>query len=182
MKILRYLPKYTLFFLTFIFTSATVSAEACVKLVFSEFCLGSQITPQSLENQLKFIPKKDSQKDEILHYFSAADKRIIVTTQQNKITAVERHEIPGGWLNFTAWKVKLVRLYGRGKDQSSLPSYATSRSSRFNVIKAGKGIAKVNWPQENWTVTLLWDDPEFIRLQYTLEQSQPSVRKKAEDL
>lgn len=178
MKIPRYFPKYTLLFLTCTFAPAVMSAETCVKLVFSEFCLGGQISPQSLENRLKLI----QQKDEIFHYFSAADKRIIVSTHQNKIVAVERQEVPGSWLNFTAWKVKLVRLYGRAKDQSSLPSYATSRSSRFNVIKAGKGVAQVSWPQKNWTVTLRWDDPAFIRLQYTLEQSQASARENTEDL
>ena len=155
-----------------------MSAETCTKLVFNEFCLGGEISPQSLENRLKL----SQQKEESQHYFSTADKRIIVTTYQNKITSVERQEEPGNWLNFTAWKVKLIRRYGQAKDQSNLPSYATSRSSRFNVIKAGKGVAQVSWPQENWTVTLRWDTPDFIRLQYSLGSNQPSTRNNTEGL
>jgi hypothetical protein len=169
-KINRFI-KVQYYFVVATFFSQTAHAETCVKRVFNQFCLGG-----AANTLMSAEPTTTKQEDDgtTLYEFSVSGKHVNVLAKDDTIIAVERYEPPGNWLNFTDWKVKLVRLYGRATDQSTFPAYATSRSSRLNALKAGKGVAKASWSEPGWSVTLVWKEPEFIRLKYTLKTT-PSI-------
>ena len=170
MRKLIALSKFNIILLWPLF-SQTAHAEPCVKRVFNQFCLGG-----AANTLMSAEPTTTKQEDDgtTLYEFSVSGKHVNVLAKDDTIIAVERYEPPGNWLNFTDWKVKLVRLYGRATDQSTFPAYATSRSSRLNALKAGKGVAKASWSEPGWSVTLVWKEPEFIRLKYTLKTT-PSI-------
>lgn len=159
----------------------TAQADECVKQVFNRYCLGGDVSV-FLATQAS-PPKAILQDNGNSHYRLQNDgKTIILTTHDNTITAVTRHETPGDWINYTAWKVKLVRLYGRGQDLSDFPRYASSRSSRLNALNAGKGHAEFTWDQQNHLIKLVWDSPDFIKLTYQLSMTQAGEPENSEGL
>lgn len=144
----------------------TTSAGDCVKRVFSRYCLGGPLATLPDEQ----AQRGESDADGLTRYRYTDDgKPVEVGAREGRIVSVIRRERPGSYLNFTDWKVKLVRLYGRAEDLSSFPHYAASRSARLNAINAGRGFALVSWPQDGWTVSLRWNNPEHVQLEYRLE-------------
>ncbi|GEM_PF-1734400 len=145
--------------------AGTASAEDCVKRVFTRYCLGGPVAGLLDER----APSAERGDDGLTRYrLEDAGKTVVIGARDGRIVSVIRHERPGGYLNFTDWKVKLVRLYGRGEDLSSFPHYAASRSARLNAINAGRGFALASWPQDGWTVSLRWDNPDHVQLEYQL--------------
>ena len=149
-------------------------------MVFNQYCLGGS-TERNLAH-LATVPEgletADGEKE---FTFVDQGKTIILRSRNEITTVVTRHETPGSWINYTSWKVKLVRLYGRGKDLSSFPRYATSRSSRLNAINAGRGHAEFEWDQSHFAIKLIWDSPDFINLRYLLT-TQPIESNNTEGL
>lgn len=146
-----------------LFSIRGVLAEPCVKKIFNRYCLGG------LESTMPNGVEKVSDSDGIEIYRVANEKkRIELTIRDGRISAVTRRETPGSWLNFTDWKAKLLRLYGRGEDIGYFPPYASSRSSRLNAINAGKGYAHTQWQQSHWLVSVIWDHRDYISLRYEL--------------
>lgn len=129
-------------------------------------------------------PPDETQTDsgDTIYRFQEDGKTILLRSKNGVTTAITRQETPGGWINYTAWKVKLVRLYGRGIDLSDFPRYASSRSSRLNAINAGRGHAEFQWDQPNFKIKLVWDNAEFITLQYLLTAENLSEPNNSEGL
>lgn len=162
-------------------SSQLVADEAnCVKLVFNNFCLGGNIANVTVEPDIEndvttdaentsqsLTEEPSTQKNTYLW----RDKTVLVEYSDEIIVAVTRLETPGTWLNYTSWKTKIVRQYGRGEDRSTFPAYATSRSSRLNALNSGRGFAAMAWPQSGWQVEMLWRDQRHIELRYSLDNS-----------
>ena len=162
-------------------------AQDCLKQVFNRFCLGGPVTsieltaeapgtdtplPQTAATDSLSGQSEDSPAQSGSSQYRVDDKTIIVEfNDDNKITRVSRFEIPGTWLNYTDWRSKIVRLYGRGQNLSTFPSYAASRSARLNALISGRGYARMNWPQDGWSVELIWNDTRHIELKYSLSES-----------
>ncbi len=156
-------------------------ANDCIKQVFNRYCLGADIK----ESLAGIIPDPKTlllDNNKTLNRFEDSGKVIEITADNNITVKVVRQETPGGWINYTAWKVKLIRLYGRGRDLSSFPAYASSRSSRLNAINAGRGSAKNKWDQEGYSIILIWDNPQFLELQYVLKQDKINTTQNSEGL
>ncbi len=150
--------------------ASSSGADGCTKLIFNRFCLGGQI------NTLDGIASRQSIGDDAtLHVLENTPKHIELIERQGRITAVLRREQPGGWLNFTEWKTKLVRLYGKGQDLGYFPDYATSRSSRLNAINAGKGFAHFRWQEVGWSVSLRWNHRDYLELHYELDAGNDAI-------
>ncbi|HBR97750.1 MAG TPA: hypothetical protein DD979_10285 [Gammaproteobacteria bacterium] len=144
-----------------------MQAETCAKVVFNRYCLGGD-NADNLAHLPTAPPVQTAADGEEEFTFEEGGKVIRLRARDGITVAVSREERPGGWINYTAWKVKIVRLYGRGTDLSSFPPYAGSRSSRLNAINAGRGHAEFEWPLEEFTIKLVWDHPDYIQLQYLL--------------
>ena len=156
-------------------------AADCVKQVFNRYCLGgdiqeilAEVAPDRLSELTEETEKPISLVD--------GGKTIILTSKNGTVMDVTRLEEPGDWINYTAWKVKLVRLYGRGTELSNFPAYAGSRSSRLNAINAGRGYVEFAWEQPGFTVKLVWDHPDYIKLQYLLTSAPQSGPENTEGL
>lgn len=162
-------------------SSQTVQADECVKQVFNRYCLGGDINT-FLATQASPPEAVSLDSGGSRYLLQNNGKTIILTTHENTITSVTRHETPGDWINYTAWKVKLVRLYGKGEDLSDFPRYASSRSSRLNALNAGKGHAEFTWDQHNHRIKLIWDSPDFIKLSYQLSTIQAGETENSEGL
>ena len=137
----------------------------CHKLVFNRYCLGGDAS------LLPASPGTQQLPGDGLHEFEETHqgKTVRLALDNGQLVTVVRYETPGGWLNFTAWKARLDRLYGSGKDLGHFPAYASSRSSRLNAINAGKGYAHMSWPQDGWSVELIWNHRDRIELRYQLD-------------
>ena len=146
-----------------LFIARGTAADECVKRVFNRYCLGGPIDGLATD----FSQHRNSD-GTTTHRSDNSQKLIELVSEDGVITAVARRETPGDWLNFTHWKTKLIRLYGRTEDVSQFPAYATSRSSRLNAINAGKGFAHTRWQQGEWSVSLIWDHRDYITLRYDL--------------
>ncbi len=155
-------------------------AEGCVKWVFNQYCLGGVSTDTLAK--LNQPTDKEEQENKTVYTFRDTDKTIKLVSLNGTNISITRQEKPGDWINFTAWKVKLVRLYGRGEDLSSFPAYATARSSRLNAINAGRGIAEFEWNQKDYIIKLIWDHPDYIQLQYLLVQDRSIESENSEGL
>jgi len=158
------------FFLTlWFFFAATASVAAdtpdCLKVVFGEYCLGGAAPTESTGDE----PDAENKAGDRIVEAQLRGKTIQIEWQDRRIVSVTRLETPGDWLTFTDWKKRIVRQYGRARDESTLPPYATSRSSRRNAIVSGRGIAKVLWQQQGWRIELIWDNTESLKLRYALE-------------
>lgn len=130
--------------------------EPCLKQVFNHYCLGGP-APADLvadENGRIFIEK--------------AKGNIALQITDNRIVTVSRELRPANWLNFTDLKGKLVRLYSTAMDASDFPRYATSRSSKLNAIRAGRGYAAARWEQPGWAIQLDWRSLDSMQLRYEL--------------
>lgn len=149
----------------FLLMTQPAHAADCVKRVFNEFCLGGDLTEQQKANA-QVVTGNDSQ----LRFAQHPKGPILIDRNEGQITSVTRLIKPGSWLNFTDWKVKLVRIYGRDQSQNNFPLSATSRSSKLNAINANKGYALSVWPQSGWHIALKWDDARHITLQYKLDK------------
>ena len=152
-----------------------LAARECAKVVFNQYCLGGE-TDTSIAHLTDPPTVTETDDGNTIYSFVENGKTIMLQSQDNLTLAVTRLETPGGWINYTSWKVKLVRLYGRGSDLSDFPAYAGSRSSRLNAINAGRGHAEFEWDQTHYRIKLIWDNPDFIKLQYLLttdNQTEP---------
>ncbi len=160
--------------------SQTAYADDCVKQVFNRYCLGGSIdTYLEAENTPQTIALENGDTQYLLQ---DNKKTIVLTTHENNITTITRRETPGDWINFTAWKVKIVRLYGKGEDLSDFPRYASSRSSRLNALNAGRGHAEFAWDQQDHVIKLIWDTPDFVKLSYQLSDSETGEPENSEGL
>ncbi len=168
-RTLRYC--FALFAILTCLTAPTVNADDCIKKVFNRYCLGGDIEDSlaGIATEPKVLELDNNQ---ILYTLDTNGKTLRITSENSIVQRVVREEKPGGWINYTAWKVKLIRLYGRGKDLSSFPPYASSRSSRLNAINAGRGSAEFRWDQDGYSIALVWKNPGFLELQYVLEEEQ----------
>ncbi|MCB1754911.1 MAG: hypothetical protein KDJ38_05290 [Gammaproteobacteria bacterium] len=173
-------PATLMFILAWLPAQALLARE-CVKVVFNRYCLGGE-TATDIERLP--TPPEVSQNDQgdTIYRFIEDGKTVLLSARNGITTAITRHEQPGGWINYTAWKVKLVRLYGRGIDLSNFPRYASSRSSRLNAINAGRGHAEFEWEQPDFKVALIWDNADFIKLQYLLTSNDQSELNNTEGL
>jgi len=144
-------------------------SEECIKTVFNLFCLGSD-AQLSLGKLTTTISVQEVSPTKRLYSFNHLNKPHQLSSINGLIHSVSRHETPGNWINFIAWKVKLVRLYGRGTDASNFPLYATSRSSKLNAISSHKGHAEFQWQLEHYSISLIWDHLDFITLKYQLKE------------
>ncbi len=122
--------------------SQNLYADDCLKLVFDKYCLGGPAPTHNLDNT----------------QFSL--------DEQGHISLVERRLEPGDWLSFVQWRSELGALYGRGEDHSTLPRFASSRSSRARAVEQGRGQAAMHWPQAGWRIELVWDHLDYLRLRY----------------
>lgn len=130
--------------------------EPCLKQVFNHYCLGGP-TPEGLEaDENGRVTIEDAQGN------------IALQIADNRIIAVSRELQPANWLNFTDLKSKLVRLYRTAADVSDFPRYATSRSSKLNAIRAGRGYAAARWEQQGWAIQLDWRALDSMQLRYEL--------------
>ncbi len=146
-----------------LFPTQDIEAEQCVKKIFNRYCLGGP------ESAIPDSADKTSDAGGVATYrILDAKKRIELTTHDGRISSVTRHETPGSWMNFSDWKAKLLRLYGRGEDIGHFPAYATSRSSRLNAINAGKGYAHMRWQNTRWSVSVIWNHRDYVALHYEL--------------
>ncbi len=133
--------------------STPASADsACLKRVFNHYCLGGE-APAGAADSVQ-IPD--------------AQGTVSLALADGTIRAVSREIRPANWLNYTDLKVKLVRLYGTATDASDFPRYATSRSSKLNTIRAGRGYAATRWEQSGWVVILEWRNLDHLSLRYEL--------------
>lgn len=122
---------------------------SCLKQVFGLYCLGGAApagAPADGEH--------------------AADEHTQLLLRDGRIQAVSRQLQPADWLRFNELKVRLVRLYSTAEDVSDFPRYATSRSSKLNAIRAGRGYAAARWQQPGWAVQLEWRTLDHLLLRY----------------
>ncbi|MEM7293926.1 MAG: hypothetical protein AAF420_11105 [Pseudomonadota bacterium] len=144
---------------------AAAEASECVKQIFNRFCLGGPIAKLNAD-----ASELSSDGIETVYQLTDRGKYVEIAERSAHIHTVMRRETPGGWLNFTEWKTKLQRVYGRGEDLGHFPAYASSRSSRLNAINAGKGYAHFRWQQSGWSVSLVWNHRDYIELRYALDE------------
>ena len=130
--------------------------EPCLKQVFNHYCLGGP-APTGLTADEKGQVTIDDAKGKIA--LQITDGRIITVSRELR---------PANWLNFTDLKGKLVRLYSTATDVSDFPRYATSRSSKLNAIRAGRGYAASRWEQKGWAIQLDWRSLDSMQLRYEL--------------
>jgi hypothetical protein len=150
--------------------SGPAPASDCTKLVFNDYCLGGELAALLAEREPRERGETEGRQSLL---FDDEGKTVEVEAIDGRIVGVLRREPPGSYLNFTDWKVKLVRLYGRAEDRSSFPAYAASRSARLNALNAGRGYSLVAWPQDGWEVSLRWDTPKYVTLEYRLDVITP---------
>lgn len=150
-------------------TASPLRASDCVKTVFNTYCLGGETAANLAHLPTPPEPVIDSETETFV--FEDEGKTHELVSRDGLTTIIVRRETPGGWINFTAWKTRLVRLYGRGEDLSSFPRYAASRSSRLNAINAGRGHAEFRWVETGYTIRLVWDNADYIALRYELNDN-----------
>ncbi len=136
---------------------AMADESACAKKVFNQFCLGGSTDT---------LPPAE-QYDEANSRFHYPDQ-VSVNTKSGQIISISKRLPPGRYIHFNDWKAKLIGLYGRTTDHSTLPPYARSRSSRLNAIRAGLGYMETRWEQKNWQILLRWANTDYIELRYQL--------------
>lgn len=143
-------------------------AEPCVKQVFQQFCLGG--TDADVVKNAQVVEGKPYSHElkigQYTHQLQIADGRL---------EQVTRLITPGDWLLFKDWKAKLNRVYGSGQLIENLPAFASSRSSRRNAIISGRGRLHLQWPQEGWRVSLIWDSIDHLKLTYELDATAVAV-------
>lgn len=138
----------------------------CLKTVASTFCLGGSLQDVPLQ-PVEQMPH-DQAPDTLVSHYSSADLQWRVHSIDDQITQISRIEKPGDWLAYTNWKKRIIRQYGRGEDRSTLPAYATSRSSRRNAINSKRGHAAMQWARQGWRLELIWDNTQHIEIRYSL--------------
>jgi len=139
-----------------LFSHPTTADEACVKQVFNHYCLGGAAPSEPPVDDDGTVKVNDN------------NGGVLLTIKDARIVAVSRDISPADWLSFTDLKVKLVRLYSTATDISDFPLYATSRSSKLNAIRAGRGYAAARWQQNGWAVELDWRSLDAMQLRYEL--------------
>ena len=148
----------------------------CAKVVFKRYCLGGAATTLPADAILSHHSSGQPQ-----YRLQQGEQTLIFAVQDGIITAIERQQPQGNWLNFKDWTAKLVRVYGQGEDLGKFPAYAASRSSRLHAINTGKGFAKMRWRQNGWQVVVLWQHRDYIVLRYALNSEQGSRENSVED-
>jgi|GEM_PF-6442587 len=156
-------PALALLALIAVLATPTHADETCLKRVFGSFCLGG--TPST--------ELKPDENGEATIESSSGDITVRISNEQ--ITEVSRALTPADWLNFTDMKVKLVRLYRTAEDTSDFPRYATSRSSKLNAIRSGRGYAGAFWQREGWSISLEWRELDTMHLRYTLDGDKADI-------
>lgn len=137
--------------------------ESCIKLVLNSYCLGGE-PPAGTTADASGVVVVDNARGEVS-----------LTVKDNRVVAIERTMTPANWLSFNALKVKLVRVYRTAEDKSNFPSYATSRSSKLNAIRAGRGHAAARWQLPGWNVQLLWKSLDEMKLRYEIDDHANSA-------
>ena len=124
-----------------------VSSAVCLKEVFNTYCLGGDA------NALADPISIDAS--------GSVEKRIypeatIVTSFKGKVASVTRMYDSMTWLQFSSLRSKLEGIYGEPNDFSYYPSYVDSPESKSTAIAVGEAKASLEWPQEGWTLSLMW--------------------------
>ncbi len=145
--------------------------STCLKQVAETFCLGGDAAAISAQGES--ITDNDDPELTLSDY-QLDDRQLRVAARDGVIVTISRLESPGSWINYTNWKKRIIRIYGQGEDTSTLPAYATSRSSRRNAINSKKGRAAMRWPQSDWQLELIWDNTDHLELRYSLTSATPA--------
>ena len=161
-------------------SASPLAADECVKTVFNTYCLGGDTIANLAHLSSQASPTTEGETQQ--YVFEDDGKTHELLSHNGTTVAIVRRETPGGWINFTAWKTRLVRLYGRGEDLSNFPRYAASRSSRLNAINAGRGHAEFRWLETGYTIRLVWDNPDYVALRYELNDNPDQAADNFEGL
>jgi len=150
--------------------------DDCVKLVFNALCLGG--AADTLPEGAGAVPASGSGELN----FAIGGKNVHVELDEGRIVHVWREEPPGSWISYLDWRNKLIRIYGRGTEETDFPPSATSRSSRLNAVVRGEGRATTLWGQEGWQVSVIWDKQEYVQLSYHLSDPEETGTSGSEGL
>jgi len=144
------------------FAAPASGNDDCVKFVFNALCLGG--AADTLPEAAGAAPAGGS--GELRFEFGG--KNVHIELDEGRIVHVWREEPPGSWISYLDWRNKLIRIYGRGTEETDFPPSATSRSSRLNAVVRGEGRASTLWGQQGWQVSVIWDKQEYVQLSYRL--------------
>lgn len=161
----------------FLLTAAPDARAQCVKVVLNALCLGAPVaelrTVVGVGDFTALEAGKAADSAALAngssHSFSFQGNPMRALVSRGRVHAITRIEAPGDWLNYIRWKSRLIRVYGQGRDLSTLPSFASSRNTRERAVARGEGRAQHQWSERDFTVSLIWSHPHFLEIEYRLQ-------------
>ena len=144
--------------------------EACLKLVFNQYCLGGEIT--RLQQLNPSFVHQQSEGDRFALIYAEGRERIYVMAYKGRIYKVLRQFKPATRVKFTELKKLLSGKYGLAEQFSQFPDYAKGLASQIGSIRRGEGKAELHWlpKQQAWGVTLSWTREMGLTMFYTAIQ------------
>ena len=149
----------------------------CVKVLLGTLCLGAPVAElqavagvgdfralEAEKTSASALPANGSS-----HSFNFKGKPMLALVRRGRVHALTRLEAPGDWLSYISWKSRLIRVYGQGRDISTLPSFASSRNTRERAVAREEGHARHQWSERDYMVSLTWSHPRFLEIEYRLQ-------------
>ncbi len=157
---------------------AADGSDACLKLVFGDYCLGGSM--QQLLQQRPYGMPAQQNGDRTAVIYLEGRERTYVMAYKGRIYKVLRTFEPSSQVKLKDLRERLVSKYGDYRDRSIYPGYARTQASRIGSIRRGEGELQYVWrvPDGSWRVELAWTRKLGISLAYLaneLDRQQQEV-------
>ena len=149
---------------------AANGGEACLKVVFGDYCLGGSM--QQLIQRRPYGMTSQPQGDRSAVIYPQGRERTYVMAYQGRIYKVLHTYEPSSQIKLKELKERLESKYGTYRDLSHYPAYARSLAARIGSIRRGEGELRYLWriPDEGWSVELSWTRKLGVSLAYLADE------------
>lgn len=145
---------------------AAHGAEACLKRVFGEYCLGGSMQQQLQQRPYGMLSQQNGDRRAVVYL--EGRERTYVMAYQGRIYKVLHTFEPASQTTLKDLLKRLESKYGAYRDHSAYPSYVRTQASRIGAIRRGEGSLRYLWqgPGEDWSIELGWTRELGISLAY----------------
>jgi hypothetical protein len=140
--------------------------DACVKRVFTHYCLGESMARLLQRQPVDMDPIVNGERIGVI--YKRGREQVYVMAYQGHVYKILQTYDPSNQVTLQRLQRSLGKKYGKYQDYSQLPAYARNLAGKIGAVRRGEGELRFRWqlPDSLWRVELTWTRKLGIAIAY----------------